>query len=63
LSGVGHYRLTPLDDQELAGALMWVTVTFAYLVPALVVTTRLLSSERTRTTGRFLSVFHSGISD
>jgi len=47
--GVGHFRLSPLDDQELAGALMWVTVTFAYLVPALVVTTRLLSGERERT--------------
>lgn len=63
LSGGGHFGLSPLDDQALAGALMWVTVTFAYLIPALVVTTRLLSSERTRTTGRFLSVFHSGIPD
>jgi putative membrane protein len=46
--GMGNSRLTPLEDQELAGALMWVTVTFAYLVPALVVTTRLLSGERER---------------
>jgi putative membrane protein len=63
LSGGGHFGLSPLDDQALAGALMWVTVTFAYLIPALVVTTRLLSSERTSSTGRFLSVFHSGIPD
>jgi putative membrane protein len=49
LMGMGNSRLTPLEDQELAGALMWVTVTFAYLVPALVVTTRLLSGERERT--------------
>jgi cytochrome c oxidase assembly factor CtaG len=49
LMGVGHSRLSPTEDQELAGALMWVTVTFAYLVPALVVTTRLLSGERERT--------------
>jgi cytochrome c oxidase assembly factor CtaG len=48
LVGVGHFRLTPLEDQELAGALMWVTVTFAYLVPALVATTQLLSGERER---------------
>ncbi|HTU44827.1 MAG TPA: cytochrome c oxidase assembly protein [Bryobacteraceae bacterium] len=48
LMGMGNSRLTPLEDQELAGALMWVTVTFAYLVPALVVTTRLLSGERER---------------
>jgi putative membrane protein len=47
LSGGGHSRLSPLDDQALAGALMWVTVTFAYLIPALVVTAKLLSSERT----------------
>jgi putative membrane protein len=48
LMGAGHFRLSPLEDQELAGALMWVTVTFAYLVPALVVTTQLLSGERER---------------
>ena len=49
LMGAGHFRLTPLEDQELAGALMWVTVTFAYLLPALVVTTQLLSGEQERT--------------
>jgi putative membrane protein len=46
LTGGAHFRLSPLDDQALAGALMWVTVTFAYLVPALVVTSHLLSGER-----------------
>jgi putative membrane protein len=50
LSGGGAFGLSPLDDQSLAGALMWVTVTFAYLTPALVVTTQLLSTERRRTT-------------
>ena len=45
-SGHRHFGLSPLDDQELAGALMWVTVTFAYLIPALVLTARLLSGER-----------------
>jgi putative membrane protein len=44
----GPFRLSALDDQALAGALMWVTVTFAYLIPALLLTARLLSSERTR---------------
>lgn len=43
------FALSPLDDQALAGALMWVTVTFAYLIPALILTARLLSGERTRT--------------
>lgn len=51
LSGGGAFGLSPLDDQALAGALMWVTVTFAYLIPALVVTTRLLSGERRHTAG------------
>jgi cytochrome c oxidase assembly factor CtaG len=43
----GMFGLSPLEDQALAGALMWVTVTFVYLIPALVLTARLLS-ERTR---------------
>jgi cytochrome c oxidase assembly factor CtaG len=47
-AGAGHYGLAPLEDQALAGALMWVTVTFAYLIPALVVTAKLLSDERNR---------------
>jgi cytochrome c oxidase assembly factor CtaG len=46
-SGHGFFRLSPLEDQALAGALMWVTVTFAYMVPALVVTTRLLAGQQT----------------
>ena len=44
--GDGHFGLSPLEDQALAGALMWVTVTFAYLIPALILTAKLLSSER-----------------
>jgi cytochrome c oxidase assembly factor CtaG len=43
----GMFSLSPLEDQALAGALMWVTVTFVYLIPALVLTARLLASERT----------------
>jgi putative membrane protein len=39
----GMFGLSPLDDQALAGALMWVAVTFAYLIPALVLTARLVS--------------------
>jgi putative membrane protein len=42
----GMFGLSPLEDQALAGALMWVAVTFAYLIPALVLTARLLASER-----------------
>ena len=46
LRGGEHFGLSPLADQALAAALMWVAVTFAYLIPALVVTAKLLSSER-----------------
>jgi putative membrane protein len=46
-SGGQMFRLSPLDDQALAGALMWVAVTFAYLIPALVLSARLISGERT----------------
>jgi putative membrane protein len=40
------FGLSPIDDQALAGALMWAAVTFAYLIPALALSARLLSSER-----------------
>jgi hypothetical protein len=40
------FGLSPLDDQALAGALMWVAVTFAYLIPALVLTSRFISGGR-----------------
>jgi len=38
--------LSPLQDQELAGALMWFWVTIAYLVPAVTITVRMLSPAR-----------------
>jgi len=38
-----HFRLSPLEDQEFAGALMWVAVTLIYLAPAVVITVRTLS--------------------
>ena len=39
------FDLSPLGDQECAGALMWVCVTFAYLVPAAGITIQLLSPQ------------------
>jgi len=36
--------VSPLQDQAFAGALMWVSVTFAYLVPTVLLTTQILSS-------------------
>jgi putative membrane protein len=43
------FHLDPLQDQALAGALMWVTVTFAYLIPAVAVMLQILSGPRRRT--------------
>jgi putative membrane protein len=41
-----RFALSPLQDQQCAGALMWVAVTFTYLVPAVIITMRLLSDSR-----------------
>jgi putative membrane protein len=43
LSAARIVNLSPLQDQECAGALMWVCVTFAYLIPAVVITMQDLS--------------------
>jgi putative membrane protein len=40
------FGISPLGDQECAGALMWVWVTFVYLAPAVVVTLQTLSPQR-----------------
>ena len=39
----GPFNISPLLDQECAGALMWVCATFIYLIPAVVVTVQILS--------------------
>ncbi|MCU1234105.1 MAG: 4Fe-4S ferredoxin, iron-sulfur binding domain protein [Candidatus Solibacter sp.] len=46
LSAHRHFGISPLADQECAGALMWVWVTFAYLVPAAAITIRMLSPQQ-----------------
>src|SRR4029453_2383972 len=38
-----HFGLSVLEDQQCAGALMWTCVTLVYLVPAAILSTRLLS--------------------
>jgi putative membrane protein len=38
-----HFGLSVLEDQQFAAALMWTCVTVVYLVPAAIVSTRLLS--------------------
>jgi cytochrome c oxidase assembly factor CtaG len=42
----GMFGMSPLEDQALAGALMWLTVTVAYLIPALAIAVRVLSGVR-----------------
>ena len=37
------FAISPVDDQALAGALMWVFGSFVYLIPAVVITLRILS--------------------
>ena len=43
-----RFSISPLGDQQLAGALMWVFVTFIYLLPAVAVTIDNLSPARTQ---------------
>jgi cytochrome c oxidase assembly factor CtaG len=43
LSAHQFASVSPLADQEFAGAMMWVWVTFAYLLPAIVITMRILA--------------------
>jgi cytochrome c oxidase assembly factor CtaG len=45
------FSLPPLADQECAGALMWVWVTFAYLIPAVAITVQILSPRNTQSQG------------
>ena len=46
LSTTPLFGMSPLQDQECAGARMWVWATFAYLVPAVVITMKILSPDR-----------------
>jgi putative membrane protein len=46
LSAHRLFDISALGDQECAGALMWVWVTFVYLAPAAVVTIQMLSPRR-----------------
>jgi putative membrane protein len=45
-SATPPFPISALQDQEWAGVLMWVSITFIYMVPALVLTVRLLSPAR-----------------
>jgi putative membrane protein len=45
--GVPHSTMSAMQDQQCAGALMWVFVTFAYLLPAVLLTANLLGGSDT----------------
>jgi cytochrome c oxidase assembly factor CtaG len=38
------FGISPLADQQRAGALMWTCITIVYLLPAVILTTRLLAA-------------------
>ena len=48
LSASRHSDLSVLTDQQCAGALMWTCVTIVYLVPAAILSTRLLTLRESR---------------
>lgn len=41
-----HFGMSALADQQAAGAVMWMTITFLYVVPAIAMTVRALSPAR-----------------
>jgi putative membrane protein len=43
LSAPRHFGLSAIQDQECAGAIMWLSVTLAYAIPAAIITVKLLS--------------------
>ncbi len=53
LTDHGHFNMSALADQQAAGAFMWVSVTFLYLVPALVITVQMLSPSARRSPARW----------
>ena len=42
-----RFVISPLQDQECAGAFMWMCATFVYLIPAVIITIRILSPAAT----------------
>jgi cytochrome c oxidase assembly factor CtaG len=59
LSAPRVFKISPLQDQEFAAALMWTCVTIIFLIPAAAVTIRLLSSQRTHLPDTALSKFQT----
>lgn len=49
------FAISPLNDQVVAGSLMWFAMTIAFLVPAVGITVRFLSPPRPRVAARSIS--------
>jgi putative membrane protein len=52
------FNISPLQDQECAGALMWVCATFIYLIPAVVITIQILSPPRIQPSEQIQAALH-----
>jgi putative membrane protein len=57
-----HFGLSPLEDQQLAAALMWSCVTIAYAVPAAILSVRLLLPQGSCSNGLVHSEAHRSTS-
>lgn len=49
------FGISPLEDQQCAGALMWTCITFVYLLPAAILTIKLLAAPTSTTDERLPS--------
>jgi cytochrome c oxidase assembly factor CtaG len=63
LSTAQMFSMSPLQDQECAGALMWVWVTFAYLIPSVIITVQLLSPANSDSRKLTEAAWHPPVSD
>jgi cytochrome c oxidase assembly factor CtaG len=61
LSAPRRFGMSALQDQECAGALMWLCVTIAYVIPAAIITTNLLSADGKRPSTRWLEGVHGNV--
>ena len=55
----GRFGMSVLEDQQCAGALMWTCVTIVYLVPAVILSTRLLGVRNQHTNDLGQSELHA----
>jgi putative membrane protein len=59
LSAPRLFNLAPLEDQQYAAAIMWVSVTLIYLIPLAIVTLQLLSPQKSQSPDEASAALHS----